>query len=121
MSSICVTGSIFQRVCITFKMLCAASRKELEFAGAQVIDAEMARRALLEVSPIPSVNEDPVNFDTAEIPWWAWVRRFHLPEVRPPHFFSPTLLALLSSLDRGRGSRMSLSRSTIFGGVPSGE
>ena len=21
-------------------------------------------------------------FDTAEIPWWAWVRRFHLPEVR---------------------------------------
>ena len=19
-------------------------------------------------------------FDTAEIPWWAWVRRFHLPE-----------------------------------------
>eukprot|EP00884_Botryococcus_braunii_P015561 jgi/Botrbrau1/2689/Bobra.0203s0032.1 len=45
-----------------------------------VIDAEMARRALLEASPIPSVNEDPVNFDTAEIPWWAWVRRFHLPE-----------------------------------------
>jgi hypothetical protein len=22
-----------------------------------------------------------VLFDTAEIPWWAWVRRFHLPEV----------------------------------------
>jgi len=21
-----------------------------------------------------------VLFDTAEIPWWAWVRRFHLPE-----------------------------------------
>lgn len=19
-------------------------------------------------------------FDTAEIPWWAWVKRFHLPE-----------------------------------------
>lgn len=19
-------------------------------------------------------------FDTSEIPWWAWVRRFHLPE-----------------------------------------
>jgi hypothetical protein len=48
----------------------------------QVIDAEIARRKLLEDSPIPSTNEDPVLFDTAEIPWWAWVRRFHLPEVR---------------------------------------
>lgn len=45
-----------------------------------VIDAEMARRRLLEDAPIPSTNEDPVNFDTSEIPWWAWVRRFHLPE-----------------------------------------
>ena len=45
-----------------------------------VIDAEMARRKLLEDAPIPSTNEDPVNFDTSEIPWWAWVRRFHLPE-----------------------------------------
>jgi hypothetical protein len=47
----------------------------------QVIDAEMARRRLLEESPIPSTNEEPVLFDTSEIPWWAWVRRFHLPEV----------------------------------------
>ena len=45
-----------------------------------VIDAEMARRRLLEGAPIPSTNEEPVLFDTAEIPWWAWVRRFHLPE-----------------------------------------
>jgi len=45
-----------------------------------VIDAEMARRKMLEDAPIPCTNEDPVNFDTAEIPWWAWVRRFHLPE-----------------------------------------
>lgn len=44
--------------------------------------AEMARRKLLEDSPIPSTNEEPVLFDTSEIPWWAWVRRFHLPEVR---------------------------------------
>ncbi len=41
----------------------------------------MARRKLLEDSPIPSTNEEPVLFDTSEIPWWAWVRRFHLPEV----------------------------------------
>ncbi|GBF97569.1 hypothetical protein Rsub_10170 [Raphidocelis subcapitata] len=45
-----------------------------------VIDAEMARRKLLEDTPIPSTNEDAVVFDTSEIPWWAWVRRFHLPE-----------------------------------------
>lgn len=48
-----------------------------------VIDAEMARRKLLEDSPIPCVTEEAVVFDTSEIPWWAWVRRFHLPEVSP--------------------------------------
>lgn len=66
----------------------AAGRWTLsKFAGADgatdwdaVIDAEMARRKLLEETPIPSTNEDPVFFDTSEIPWWAWVRRFHLPE-----------------------------------------
>ncbi len=47
----------------------------------QVIDAEMARRKLLEDTPIPSTNEDPVLFDPSEIPFWAWVKRFHLPEV----------------------------------------
>lgn len=40
----------------------------------------MARRKMLEDTPIPSTNEDAVVFDTSEIPWWAWVRRFHLPE-----------------------------------------
>ena len=29
-----------------------------------VIDAEMARRKLLEDTPIPCTNEEPVNFDT---------------------------------------------------------
>jgi hypothetical protein len=58
----------------------------------QVIDAEMARRKLLEATPIPSINEEPVLFDTGEIPWWAWVRRFHLPEVRTP-VLSTRLLA----------------------------
>ena len=47
----------------------------------QVIDAEMGRRRLLEDTPIASTNEDPVFFDTDQIPWWAWVKRFHLPEV----------------------------------------
>lgn len=44
---------------------------------------------MLEESPIPSTREEPVLFDTAEIPWWAWVRRFHLPEVRHQHFPPP--------------------------------
>ena len=47
----------------------------------KVIDAEILRRELLEKTPIASVNQEPVNFDTSEIPWWAWVKRFHLPEV----------------------------------------
>lgn len=45
----------------------------------KVIDAEMARRKMLEDTPIASLNEDPVNFDTGMVPWWAWVKRFHLP------------------------------------------
>ena len=61
-----------------------SSKSSSQHAFLQVIDAEMARRKLLEESPIPSTNEEPVFFDTAEIPWWAWVRRFHLPEVRRP-------------------------------------
>lgn len=38
-----------------------------------VIDAEMERRRLLENSPIPATNDEPVTFDTAEIPWYATV------------------------------------------------
>ena len=61
--------------------LYAASLEIILHSATQVIDAEMARRKLLEESPIPSTQEEPVLFDTSEIPWWAWVRRFHLPEV----------------------------------------
>ncbi|XP_002992177.2 light-harvesting complex-like protein 3 isotype 1, chloroplastic [Selaginella moellendorffii] len=45
-----------------------------------VIDAEVLRRKWLEENPEASSNDDPVLFDTATVPWWAWVRRFHLPE-----------------------------------------
>ena len=45
-----------------------------------VIDAEMERRRILEENPSPSSLKEKVLFDTAIIPWWAWVRRFHLPE-----------------------------------------
>ena len=65
------------------RQVCAQTLMSL-LVTAQVIDAEMARRKLLEESPIASTQEEPVLFDTSEIPWWAWVRRFHLPEVVLP-------------------------------------
>ncbi|KAJ8526709.1 hypothetical protein K7X08_029186 [Anisodus acutangulus] len=45
-----------------------------------VIDAEVGRRKWLEDNPESSSNEAPVLFDTSIIPWWAWMKRFHLPE-----------------------------------------
>ncbi|XP_057748548.1 light-harvesting complex-like protein 3 isotype 2, chloroplastic [Arachis stenosperma] len=45
-----------------------------------VIDAEARRRKWLEDNPESSNNENPVVFDTSIIPWWAWMKRFHLPE-----------------------------------------
>jgi hypothetical protein len=58
-----------------------------QFSGADgntdwdmVIDAEMERRRILEENPQASSLVDTVEFDTAIIPWWAWVKRFHLPE-----------------------------------------
>ncbi|KAL2903108.1 Light-harvesting complex-like protein 3 isotype 1 chloroplastic [Bienertia sinuspersici] len=45
-----------------------------------VIDAEARRRKWLETNPESTNNDEPVNFDTSIIPWWAWIKRFHLPE-----------------------------------------
>mmetsp|Transcript_36311 Transcript_36311/g.43891 ORF Transcript_36311/g.43891 Transcript_36311/m.43891 type:complete len:255 (+) Transcript_36311:86-850(+) len=45
-----------------------------------VIDAEIRRRRILEDNPETCVVGDEVVFDTNEIPWTAWVKRFHLPE-----------------------------------------
>ncbi|CAK7356266.1 unnamed protein product [Dovyalis caffra] len=45
-----------------------------------VIDAEVRRRKWLEGNPESSSNDEPVVFDTSKIPWWAWMKRFHLPE-----------------------------------------
>jgi hypothetical protein len=45
-----------------------------------VIDAEVVRRKWLEENPETSNDAEPVVFDTATVPWWAWVKRFHLPE-----------------------------------------
>ncbi|XP_058764755.1 light-harvesting complex-like protein 3 isotype 1, chloroplastic [Vicia villosa] len=45
-----------------------------------VIDAEARRRKWLENNPESSNNDSPVVFDTSIVPWWAWIKRFHLPE-----------------------------------------
>eukprot|EP00850_Spirogloea_muscicola_P015170 SM000114S24133 [mRNA] locus=s114:121990:124455:- [translate_table: standard] len=45
-----------------------------------VIDAEVLRRKWLEDNPESSTNDDPVLFESSQVPWWAWTRRFHLPE-----------------------------------------
>ncbi|KAM1127646.1 hypothetical protein ACFX2I_037584 [Malus domestica] len=45
-----------------------------------VIDAEARRRKWLQDNPESSSNENPVFFDTSIVPWWAWIKRYHLPE-----------------------------------------
>lgn len=45
-----------------------------------VIDAEARRRKWLEDFPEASSSDEAVVFDTSIIPWWAWIKRFHLPE-----------------------------------------
>lgn len=45
-----------------------------------ILFAEVVRRKILETNPVSSNNEDEVVFDTSIVPWWAWVKRFHLPE-----------------------------------------
>ncbi|KAF0911581.1 hypothetical protein E2562_011204 [Oryza meyeriana var. granulata] len=45
-----------------------------------VIDAEARRRKWLEDCPEATSPDEAVVFDTSIIPWWAWMKRFHLPE-----------------------------------------
>ncbi|XP_042503570.1 light-harvesting complex-like protein 3 isotype 1, chloroplastic [Macadamia integrifolia] len=45
-----------------------------------IIDAEVRRRKWLQDNPESSRNDEPVVFDTSIIPWWPWIKRFHLPE-----------------------------------------
>ncbi|EOA17263.1 hypothetical protein CARUB_v10005537mg [Capsella rubella] len=45
-----------------------------------VIVAEAKRRKWLEDNPETTTNDEPVLFDTSTIPWWAWMKRYHLPE-----------------------------------------
>ena len=42
---------------------------------------EARRRKWLEDYPEATNTDEAVVFDTSVIPWWAWMKRFHLPEV----------------------------------------
>lgn len=54
--------------------------KDGEIDWDSILDAEARRRKWLEDYPEASSSEEPVVFDTSIIPWWAWIKRFHLPE-----------------------------------------
>lgn len=41
---------------------------------------EAKRRKWLEDNPETTSNDELVIFDTSIIPWWAWIKRYHLPE-----------------------------------------
>ena len=47
-----------------------------------VIDAEVRRRKWLQDNLETMSNDDLIVFDTSIIPWWAWMKRFHLPEAK---------------------------------------
>lgn len=44
------------------------------------IISEAKRRKFLELHPEASTNDDPVLFRTSIVPWWAWIKKSHLPE-----------------------------------------
>jgi hypothetical protein len=50
------------------------------YLHALLIFSEARRRKWLQCNPESSSNNDPVVFDTSIIPWWTWMKRFHLPE-----------------------------------------
>eukprot|EP00468_Gymnochlora_sp_CCMP2014_P003618 CAMPEP_0167753690 /NCGR_PEP_ID=MMETSP0110_2-20121227/7858_1 /TAXON_ID=629695 /ORGANISM="Gymnochlora sp., Strain CCMP2014" /LENGTH=178 /DNA_ID=CAMNT_0007639493 /DNA_START=219 /DNA_END=755 /DNA_ORIENTATION=- len=45
-----------------------------------IIDAEIARRKIVIDNQLAMDTSQDITFNAAEIPWWAWVKRFHLPE-----------------------------------------
>ncbi|CAN6486808.1 unnamed protein product [Victoria cruziana] len=55
-------------------------RKNGETDWDEVIVAEAKRRKWLEENPESSSNDSPVVFDTSIVPWWAWIKRYHLQE-----------------------------------------
>ncbi|XP_031502222.1 light-harvesting complex-like protein 3 isotype 1, chloroplastic [Nymphaea colorata] len=55
-------------------------RKNGETDWDEVIVSEAKRRKWLEENPESSSNDRLVVFDTSIVPWWAWIKRYHLQE-----------------------------------------
>ncbi|KAL8552439.1 hypothetical protein ACS0TY_001215 [Phlomoides rotata] len=71
-----------------------------------VIVAEAGRRKYLEMHPEASTNDEPVEFRSSIIPWWAWIVHSHLPEAELLNgraamvgFFMAYLVDALTGLD----------------------
>ncbi|RZC69256.1 hypothetical protein C5167_032364 [Papaver somniferum] len=62
----------------TWDLNCFVKNGKMDWDG--VILAEARRRKFLEMYPETATNEEPVVFLSSIIPWWAWIRRSHLPE-----------------------------------------
>ncbi|XP_031392353.1 light-harvesting complex-like protein 3 isotype 1, chloroplastic [Punica granatum] len=67
---------------------------------------EARRRRFLELFPEAATNQEPVLFRSSIIPWWAWIRRSHLPEAELINgraamigFFMAYLVDALTGLD----------------------
>ncbi|PPR87130.1 hypothetical protein GOBAR_AA33556 [Gossypium barbadense] len=69
-----VTGS-----CLSYVVSGIIDSEQISIKVVQRI-FEVRRRKWLQDNPETTSNDDPVVFDTAIIPWWAWMKRFHLPE-----------------------------------------
>ncbi|XP_039022603.1 light-harvesting complex-like protein 3 isotype 2, chloroplastic [Hibiscus syriacus] len=54
--------------------------KQFKKDGTTDGDAVIDAGKFIQDNPETTSNDDPVVFDTSIIPWWAWMKRFHLPE-----------------------------------------
>lgn len=72
--------TINSRVFAVFCLQKAAFRALLLFDIIFLCFSEARRRKWLEDYPEATSNDEAVVFDTSIIPWWAWIKRFHLPE-----------------------------------------
>ena len=89
-----------------------------------VLDAEQARRALLAATPVavPDVtvsgDADVVDFDTNMVPWWVWVKRYHLPVAEKVNGRAAMLGYFLGLLvDRASGVGLAEQQDSFLGGA----
>jgi hypothetical protein len=91
-------GHYAKKTCFS-EPICAHKGRQVTIGPAEVV-----RRSWLERTPEASTNEDPVFFDTGVIPWWAWVKRFHLPEAEKLNGKLPSAADSLVDITNWKGS-----------------